>query len=168
MSTILGVVAVFLALCSIAQTAELEGRASIVDADTIRFSVRFQAIDAPELRQQCQHPDGTCWPCGQRARDALRQFVKRKHVQCTVYGLGKYGRYIGTCYADDIDISLFLLQSGWAIPVEKYLDEVPHLREPYHAAYEAAKQRQLGIHVGPFIAPHLWRNHQRLACQNGQ
>jgi endonuclease YncB( thermonuclease family) len=45
----------------------LEGRAEIVDGDTLRIdgrTVRLQGIDAPETRQTCTDRSGQEWPCG--------------------------------------------------------------------------------------------------------
>src|SRR5258708_546851 len=53
--------------------AELAGRASITDGDTIEIHgqrIRLFGIDAPESRQLCQ-ADGATYRCGQQAALAL-------------------------------------------------------------------------------------------------
>ena len=147
---------------------EIGGKATVVDGDTVRFSVRFQGIDAPELHQQCAGQDGACWACGKQAAAALRTWVKAHdgRLRCTIETVGKYGRFIGVCYVGDRDVSLALLEQGLAVPVERYLQQTPALYEPYMQAYKRAKATALGMHRGAFIPPYRWRRGVRLDCED--
>lgn len=81
--------------------------AQIYDADTLRCAnqrVRLTGLDAPELAQVCEDT-----PCGIISRDALRRLLNGKQVTCIISGTDKYGRSLGDCWLDMLDITMH----GW-------------------------------------------------------
>ncbi|GGE93087.1 hypothetical protein H1W37_10905 [Stappia taiwanensis] len=106
-------------------------RPLIVDAGTLRhkrLTLRLADIDAPGLEETCPSRLGGDWPCGMRARTALRGFVRRQTVTCETEAeeepeadantAGDAGSDSDTitarCRRGDIDLSLWLAQHGWA------------------------------------------------------
>jgi endonuclease YncB( thermonuclease family) len=62
-----------LAVAPIAVRADVTGRASVIDGDTIEIQgqrIRLHGIDAPESNQTCRR-DSEVWRCGQQASLAL-------------------------------------------------------------------------------------------------
>ena len=63
----------------------LEGRASVIDGDTVEIHgqrIRLHGIDAPESRQLCTTPQGEEWRCGQRAALALADRIDGATLRC--------------------------------------------------------------------------------------
>ncbi|MCA1297929.1 thermonuclease family protein [Stappia indica] len=106
-------------------------RPLIVDAGTLRhkrLTLRLADIDAPGLEETCPSRLGGDWPCGMRARTALRGFVRRQTVTCETdpkeepeagaNTAGDAGSDSDTvtarCRRGDTDLSLWLVQHGWA------------------------------------------------------
>ena len=79
----------------------VEGRARVVDGDTLEVAgqkVRLFGVDAPELDQSCER-GGRVWACGQAAREALAEIVGRKRLVCAVQDIDRYGRAVAVCEA---------------------------------------------------------------------
>ena len=61
---------------SFGQTQILEGRARVVDGDTIKIGksrIRLHGIDAPESKQRCKDKKSSYWLCGQASTKALKK-----------------------------------------------------------------------------------------------
>jgi endonuclease YncB( thermonuclease family) len=70
-----------LALCAPACSAELTGRASVIDGDTIEIHgtrIRLFGIDAPEAQQACTDAASQPYRCGQQAANALAEYLDGK------------------------------------------------------------------------------------------
>lgn len=134
----------------------LEGRASVVDGDTIEIHgqrVRFNGIDAPEGKQSCKDAKGKPYACGRVAARALDEFLAAsKPTRCTFVEWDKYGRFVGNCArADGRSVQSWLVENGHALDWPRYS----------HGAYapqEArARNAKLGIWQGEFQKPWEWR-----------
>ena len=64
---------------------DLIGRASGIDVDTIEIHgtrIRIFGIDAPESDQLCRNEESELYRCGQKASNALFDFIDRRPVEC--------------------------------------------------------------------------------------
>ncbi len=85
---------------------------SVVDGDTIEIHgqrIRFHGIDAPESAQTCV-ADGTRWPCGAKATEALADKIGQRQVTCEQRDTDRYGRTVATCSVDDTDLGDWLVR----------------------------------------------------------
>ncbi|MBP2534097.1 thermonuclease family protein [Agrobacterium tumefaciens] len=65
---------VFLASISSVNAADITGRASVIDGDTIEIQgqrIRLHGIDAPESAQVCNRANGKPYRCGREAAFAM-------------------------------------------------------------------------------------------------
>lgn len=143
-------------LAPVAQ-AEVAGRASVVDGDTIEIHgerIRLFGIDAPESAQLCLA--GTeRWRCGQQAAFALDGKIAGRPVACTEKDRDRYGRIVAVCRAGDEDLGAWLVAEGWALAYRRYSTD-------YVAEEEAARAARKGVWRGTFVPPWDWRRGQRL------
>jgi endonuclease YncB( thermonuclease family) len=130
----------------------LVGQASIIDGDTIEIHgtrIRFSGIDAPESRQTCE-ANGITYRCGQKAANALSDFIGIHTVNCNKTGMDRYHRVIAKCFADGVDLSSWMVANGWAIAYRKYSMD-------YVADEDHARNQKAGIWAGTFVVPEEWR-----------
>tara|TARA_Y100000768_G_C23942023_1_gene665596 strand:+ start:893 stop:1372 length:480 start_codon:yes stop_codon:yes gene_type:complete len=128
------------------------GKAKIVDGDTIHIGnnkIRLHAIDAPEIKQRCTK-DGRKWKCGKESTKFLKNLIGNNQIQCVTTGKDKYNRYIGVCYRDNIDLNSEMVINGWAIAYKYYSDD-------YIKEEKIAKSKKVGIWIGEFDEPYLFR-----------
>jgi endonuclease YncB( thermonuclease family) len=128
----------------------------VSDGDTLTVDgtkYRLDGIDAPEFNQVCLDEKGQEWNCGLAARDALRNLMASRTVQCEDKGFDR-DRRIGICTVVGMDITLnkWLVREGWALNFEPYA-KGRFLRDQA----DAAKNRR-GIWKGCFAAPTDWRH----------
>ena len=154
---------------------------SLDDGDTYILHVRAQGIDTPEKRQMCELADGSCYPCGKTAREALSDLIVKRdgagqpvvdtrrgpqfhRLRMKVWTTGTYGRPVVTAYLPDgTDVHEAMVRQGWAVAYRRYLPET--LRDAYLAAEAEAKEARRGIWRGKFVVPWKWRRGERLACE---
>ena len=138
------------------QAADLIGRASVIDGDTIEIHgqrVRLFGIDAPESRQFCE-ADGKRYHCGQQAALALADHIGQRTVSCERAGRRSYNRVVAVCYVGGEDLSGWLTLQGWAVSDRRYsLDYVDE--------EEAARAGGRGLWRGSFAVPWEWRRGHR-------
>lgn len=154
----------FALLASPAISAPLEGRATVIDGDTIEIRgerIRLNGIDAPESNQLCQEPDETPWQCGQQASLALDNWLaESRPTRCDFIERDRYGRFVGECFrADGADVQAWLVRSGNALDWPRYSDGA------YAEAQAEAEQDKRGLWRGTFTAPWDWRRGERLEWQ---
>jgi len=116
-------------------------RPVVLDAGTLRMkrlTVRLADLDAPALKETCPSRLGGTWPCGMRARTALRAFVRRRAVTCEDMVEIAPGLVSARCRRQDEDLSAWMVRQGWARPGEG-------AGEDMRAAAEAARDARKGI-----------------------
>jgi endonuclease YncB( thermonuclease family) len=152
--TVIAVVVLFNAICGEALASELTGIPLISDGDTISIAgtkIRLEGIDAPETDQLCLNPDGAKWTCGIEARNRLSARVSGHQIKCRLDGVDRYGRSLGVCYVDGVDLNAWMVREGWALA---YV----HYSRTYVTAESEAHANPRGLWRGAFIAPWDWRH----------
>ena len=136
--------------------AEIAGRASVIDGDTIEIRgqrVRLFGIDSPESDQLCQANRKT-YRCGQQAALALADRIGERTVRCQERDRDRYGRTVAVCYVGSEDLDRWMVEQGWAAAFRKYsLD--------YVDAENDAREARRGIWQGEFEMPWDWRAARR-------
>ena len=133
-------------------SAEIVGRASVIDGDTIEIRgqrIRFFGIDAPESSQLC-HAGDKPYRCGQRAALALAEKIGERTVRCLERDIDRYRRVVAVCYVGKEDLGGWLVKEGMALAFRRYsLD--------YVAEEDEAQAAKRGIWRGEFQPPWEWR-----------
>ncbi|WP_097109379.1 thermonuclease family protein [Hoeflea halophila] len=138
-----------------AEARDITGRASVIDGDTIEIQgkrIRFDGIDAPEARQQCQDATGKPYRCGRVSAEALDAFLaKSRPTACTVTGTS-WDRYVAVCRrADGTDVNRWMVSQGHAIDWPKYS------KGRYAGDQAQARSAKRGIWAGKFEWPCIVR-----------
>ncbi|WP_144299811.1 thermonuclease family protein [Elioraea rosea] len=152
-SLALVLVAASASVCAASAGTLISGRPSVVDGDTLEIDgtlIRLHAIDAPELRQTCLTASGETWPCGQDAAEVLHQRVRLRIVHCMPLDRDRYGRLIGRCTLDSIDLGGWMVRQGWALAFRRF-------GEDYVGEEAEAQLQRRGMWAGRFTAPWDWR-----------
>jgi endonuclease YncB( thermonuclease family) len=132
--------------------AEIAGRASVIDGDTIEIRgerIRLHGIDTPESSQLCDL-DGQPYRCGQQAALALADKIGEKTVRCTEKDVDRYGRTVAVCFVGGEDINRWMTFQGWALAYRKYSWD-------YVDAEDEARVAGRGLWRGDFERPWDWR-----------
>ena len=128
------------------------GPARAVDGDTLVLNdrqVRLAGIDAPELDQSCQR-DGQSWACGEEAKRQLDSMIAGQTVYCQGEGVDQYGRFLGTCSANRMNLNASMVEYGWATAFRAYSDD-------YLAQEHRARSTKAGIWRSEFALPEQHR-----------
>ena len=128
------------------------GRAYVIDGDTIHIDnnkIRLHGIDAPEIKQKC-FENGEEWRCGLKSKIALENLISNQIVYCETINVDKYRRFIATCFVNNQNINQHMVVKGWAIAYRYY-------SKKYVKDEEKAKKNMLGIWIGKFQEPYLFR-----------
>lgn len=115
--------------------------AALIDARTRRF--RLAHVEAPAADERCTGSGGRTWPCGRRARTALRRLVQRRAIACdplTDEGTPAPNEpppdgepVVAQCSVGGTDLSRWLVENGWAEPTA----DAPEEWAALHAAARA-------------------------------
>lgn len=122
---------------------------SVDDGDTLTVGgVRWRLWggDAFELDQECGST-----PCGLYARDHLAEAIQGRQVVCTVAGPPSYGRQVGRCLADHVDLAAEQVLSGWALDWARYSGGA------YRSLEHDARNDRRGAWAERFEPPWEWR-----------
>lgn len=136
--------------------ADLTGRASVIDGDTIEIRgqrIRLYGIDAPESRQTCE-ADGQTYRCGQQAALALADHIGKRTVACEQRMPASFGRVVATCRVAGEDLGAWIAASGWGMNDPRYSRD-------YVDEEATARAARVGIWRGAFVPPWDWRAGQR-------
>ncbi|MCW0411076.1 hypothetical protein NB709_000952 [Xanthomonas sacchari] len=139
------------------RAAELVGRATVTDGDTLTVAkkrIRLWGIDAPESTQQCSTQDGHSWPCGRRSAAALDGFLLDKTVRCQPKDTDRYGRVVAECFVQGQSVNRWMVHSGWAVAYLQYATA-------FIADEANAKQQRRNLWQGPFQMPADYRRSKR-------
>lgn len=150
-------------LASSPAVADVTGRATVFDADTIGVEgsrIRLHGIDAPEYTQQCVDAREQIYSCGKMAARALRKFIGAAPVTCQPRAIDRYGRMVARCFVRDESINAWLARQGYALAYRRYSGD-------YVAEETEARNARRGLWSGAFDAPWKWRNdHRRENAKN--
>ena len=143
-------------------SADIIGPAKVTDGDTIVINdirIRFTGSDAPESyffgkTQTCLDANGIEWECGNAATLKLKQLINNQIVRCTDEGQDRYGRTLGICYVDEVDLQAEMVKSGMAIAYLRY-------SRRYENEQNYAKKVKAGMWAGEFQEPEVWRRENR-------
>lgn len=122
----------------------LTGLASVIDGDTIEIRgerIRLAGIDAPEMGQFCESPQGQI-RAGQRAALGLADQIDGRTVTCEGTERDRWGRLIADCKvggaqgAGGVSLSRSMVEAGLAWAFVRYS------REYVEAEAEAQAQRR--------------------------
>lgn len=130
----------------------LAGLAQVQDGDSLILAgqrLRLDAVDAPELGQWCDGPQGR-WPCGRAAAEALAGLLEGREIACRDHGTDRYGRTLAQCWLGGQDIGAWLVRQGWAVAYVRVSDRYL----PEEAEARAARR---GLWAGRFETPEEWR-----------
>lgn len=113
--------------------------AGLIDARSHRIALAH--VEPPGLDQRCVNGAGVRWPCGMRARTALRRFVRRRPIACLDLNTTQRGDEpvtVALCEVAGTDLSRWLIEQGWAAPK----DTAP---QEWRTAHATAKNFGLGM-----------------------
>ena len=135
----------------------LQGRASVIDGDTIEIHgtrIRLHGVDAPEAAQTCTDGNNRSIRCGTLAARALADKIGSAPLSCVPLDRDVYGRTVARCMAGTENINAWLVENGWAVAYRSYSsDYIPHeLR---------ARAARRGVWRGSFVPPAEYRAGRR-------
>ncbi len=138
----------------------IEGRASVIDGDTIRINgrkIRLHGIDAPEARQTCTGSKGHLIHCGSESTRYLRRTLRSGgKIVCKFVNWDRYGRFVGDCYSQDgRSLAAGIVSAGYAVDWPKYSGWA------YSSFQRNAKAKKLGMWAYRFEMPWEFRARQR-------
>lgn len=138
-------------------TAVVSGRAKVLDGDTIEIAgtrIRLEGIDAPESAQMCSRKGKGLWPCGKEATEHLKRMTSGRRVVCDDVGEDRYGRMLGWCAVDGLDINGEMVRSGFAWAFVRYSTR-------YVSAEREARRAEAGIWQGEAEPAWAFRERRR-------
>lgn len=148
--------AIVLVAATHAWADDLQGRASVIDGDTIEIHgerIRLEGIDSPEGGQLCQR-NGKPWICGHDAALALADRIGSRPILCRGSDRDRYHRLLATCFQAGENLNEWMVREGWAVAYR-------HYSSAYVVAEDDARGARRGLWAGEFQMPWEWRAEQR-------
>lgn len=143
--------------------ADTLGTAHVIDGDTIRIGdirIRLEGIDAPEVSQRCGRAWFGTWACGRAAANELARMLAGQQVRCQSRGVDAYGRMLGHCFVESIDVNAEMVRRGLAWAFIRY--------STVYAGLEAdARAQKLGVWQGESQPPWEYRHARWLRSAEG-
>ena len=143
---------IFLFFPQIGLSKEILGFARIIDGDTIVINskkIRLEGIDAPETKQKCEK-NLKKYYCGKKSTKELKKKISDFLINCSISGVDKYKRYLGTCFKKKTNLNKWMVRNGYAVAYKRY-------SEKYIIDEKYAREKRLGLWSGIFIRPEKWR-----------
>lgn len=116
-------------------------RVIVLDAGTLKTGnhlIRLKGITVRDENETCEHRSGESWPCGRRARSALRRLIRGRAVVCDLPPSADRPTFSARCNVAGTDLSHWMVRQGWAKPASENDAALAKARD-------AAKQAQLGL-----------------------
>lgn len=134
------------------------GTARVTDGDTLVIGsvrVRLEGIDAPESDQTCSRswlglPWLGTWKCGLEATRHLERLVRDRAVHCESRGTDAYGRMLGICVTQGLEINADMVRNGLAWAFVKYSQRYVEIENEARAA-------KRGVWQGHAVPAWQWR-----------
>lgn len=152
------VAAVLSALVTVPAYADVVGRASVVDGDTLEIRgerIRLWGVDAPESEQICNDAGRREYRCGQKAALELSRWLGARSVSCSQLDTDRYGRAVSRCRVAGNDLGAWLVSRGLAVEYREYS------RGAYAREEARARAAKAGMWAGRFVEPAGWRRQGR-------
>jgi endonuclease YncB( thermonuclease family) len=103
-------------------------------------TIAIAGVKSVPVEESCTH-DGTSWPCGVRARAAVRLWLRSRALVCQIPEAERDKDVMeGSCRLAKQDVGEWLVQNGWALAAPG---------GPYVQAGEKARAAGLGIFGAP-------------------
>jgi endonuclease YncB( thermonuclease family) len=120
--------AVALLAAPIPAHADIVGRATVIDGNTVkigRLPMVLWGINAPHRGEYCPAGDDMHYPCGKVAARTLGVIIQDKELSCEPKGPDERGIMRAVCRIDNADINQTMVLNGWAVAYrEETLDYV--------------------------------------------
>ncbi len=132
---------------------EYQGRAEVVDGDTLEIEgqrIRLFGIDAPESDQTCTKND-QAYLCGKQATTALASKIGSQAVTCREKDIDKYQRIVAICSVEGADLNRWMVAEGHAVAYQDY--SIRYLFQEFQA-----RSAGRGIWSGEFQNPADYRH----------
>ena len=124
------------------------------EIDVRTHKVRLAKVAAPDVDMVCRNAAGASWPCGRRARTALRRLIRRRAIECFPTTVNAEGNVVrlkdapppqkgevrpAACSVANTDLARWLMENGWAAPTDTTPDD-------WLALHDAARTAGLGLY----------------------
>lgn len=156
----------FLPLSAVAGNGDgdFTGRVKVIDADTWDVGaerVRIFGIDAPEMDQTCQDPQGQDWACGVWATEQVRARFGGRRVDCDRLEQDRYGRTVARCFLNGKDVAREIVSAGLAFAFRRYSTD-------YVLDEKGAAVNARGLHASKVQTPSEFRAARGAAQVSGR
>lgn len=146
-------------LAAVPAHADLNGPLSVIDGDTFIVDgarVRLFGVDALESEQRCGDAQSPTWQCGAWVTAEVRARYEGRDASCAILATDRYGRYVGRCFVQGVDLGQDLVRSGLVFAYPRY--SVAYVPDEL-----AARERKAGLHAIGVQSPQHFRDSRKTA-----